>query len=97
MEVEEIYAVLQWSKGPACALWLSTRTSASFAQQERDEARKALETAAAAAPAEMANGKRGAAEEEDGAAVEEGPAKRVRRWTFVTSFRALWSGGVHVA
>ena len=31
-----------------------------------------------AAPAEMANGKRGAAEEEDGAAVAEGPAKRVR-------------------
>ena len=59
-----------------------------FARQERDDARKALETAAAAAPAELANGKRGAAqEEEEGAAVEEGPAKRVRRRTFITAFQ----------
>lgn len=46
--------------------------------QERDEARKALETAVAAAPAELANGKRAAGPAEADEDVAEGPAKRVR-------------------
>ena len=51
--------------------------SARVFSQERDEARKALESAVAAAPGELANGKRPAGPEEDNGA--EVPAKRVRR------------------